>query len=137
MEYTVEAVQQRAMQFVVSVGPHSVLTDYPLQPDEPGVGPRPLEMLLASLASCAGGSMVALLRRAGQQMTGLRVRARGRRRAEHPTVFTEISLEFVVCGSVDPTAVGKAMEQSEATICPVWAMLKPGTPITATYRMEP
>ena len=137
MEYTVEAVQQQAMQFVVSVGPHSVVTDYPLKPDEKGVGPRPLEMLLGSLAACAGGSMVALLRRAGQQMTGLRVIARGQRRAEHPTVFTQISLEFVVCGPVDATAVRTAIEQSEASICPVWAMLKPGTPITATYRIEP
>jgi putative redox protein len=137
MEYTAEAVQQQAMQFVVTVGPHSITTDYPLKPDEQGVGPRPLEMLLGSLASCAGGSMVALLRRAGQQVTGLRVTARGQRRAEHPTVFTQISLEFVVCGPVDPTVVGKAIDQSEASICPVWAMLKSGTAITPSFRLEP
>lgn len=63
MEYTVEAVRQQAMEFVVTAGSHSVTMDYPLKPDEPGAGPRPLEMLLGSLASCAGGSMVALLRR--------------------------------------------------------------------------
>jgi uncharacterized OsmC-like protein len=94
-------------------------------------------MLLGSLASCAGGSMSALLRRAGQQVAGLRVTARGQRRAEHPTVFTEISLEFAVCGPVDPIAVQKAMHDSEAAICPIWAMLKPGTPITASFRIEP
>ena len=137
MEYTVEAVRRQAMQFVVTAGPHSVTTDYPLMPDESGVGLRPLEMLLGSLASCAGGSMVALLRRAGQPMTGLRVTARGQRRAEHPTVFTSMTLEFVVCGPVDPEAVQKAVEQSEAAICPVWAMLKPGTPITSSVRIEP
>jgi putative redox protein len=137
MEYTVEAVQQQGMQFVVTVGPHSVVTDYPLEPDEDGAGPRPLEMLLGSLASCAGGSMTALLRRAGQQVTGIRVTARGQRRAEHPTVFTRISLEVVVSGPVDPTVVGKALDQSEAAICPVWAMLKAGTPIVASFRVEP
>jgi putative redox protein len=137
MEYVVEAVQRQAMQFVVTVGPHSLTTDYPLKPDDPGVGPRPLELLLGSLASCAGGSMVALLRRAGQQVAGLSVIARGQRRSEHPTVFTEISLEFLVRGHVDETAVGQAVEQSEGVICPVWAMLKPGTPITSSFRIEP
>ncbi len=136
MEYTVEAVRQQAMEFVVTAGPHSVTTDYPLKAGEAGVGPRPLEMLLGSLASCAGGSMVALLGRAGQPLAGLRVTARGERRSEHPTVFTRIALEFVVRGPVDEAVVAKAIAQSESTICPVWAMLKPGTPITSSFRIE-
>ncbi len=135
MEYTVEAVRQQAMEFVVTAGPHSVTTDYPLKAGEAGVGPRPLEMLLGSLASCAGGSMVALLGRAGQPLAGLRVTARGERRSEHPTVFTRIALEFVVRGPVDEAVVAKAIAQSESTICPVWAMLKPGTPITSSFRI--
>lgn len=137
MEYTAEAVQQQAMQFVVTAGPHSVTTDYPVKPGEAGAGLRPLEMLLGSLASCAGGSMAAMLRRAGQQSTGIKVTARGDRRAEHPTVFTQIALEFVVSGPVDPAAVQKALELSESEICPVWAMLKPGTSITSSLTIEP
>jgi putative redox protein len=137
MQYTVDAVHQGAMEFVVTAGEHEITTDYPLQPGDGGVGPRPLEMLLGSLASCAGGSMIALLRRAGQQVAGLQVTARGERRSEHPTVFTAISLDFMVRGSVDPDAVAIALEQSETQICPVWAMLKPGTPITSSFRIEP
>ena len=136
MEYTAEAVHQQGLRFVVTNGPHSVTTDYPLKPDDPGVGPRPLEMLLGSLASCAGGALMALLRRAGQPVGGLKVSARGQRRAEHPTVFTEIALEFVVTGPVDSAAVAKALEQSEASICPIWAMLKPATPISSSFRIE-
>jgi putative redox protein len=136
MEYTVEAVHQQGLRFVVTAGPHSLTTDYPLTADDPGFGPRPLEMLLGSLASCAGGALIALLRRAGQPVGGLKVSARGQRRAEHPTVFTEIALEFVVCGRVDSTTVAKAIERSETTICPVWAMLKPTTPITSSFRIE-
>jgi putative redox protein len=136
MQYTVDAVHQRAMEFVITAGHHAVTTDYPLQLNEEGVGPRPLELLLGSLASCAGGSMVALLKRARQSPAGLQVIARGDRRSEHPTVFTQISLEFVVRGSVDPVAVARAVEQSEALVCPVWAMLKAGTPITSSFRIE-
>ena len=137
MEYNAEAVHQEGMRFAVAVGPHSMATDYPLANDDSGAGPRPLELLLASLASCAGGSLIALLRRAGQSAKGLKVTARGQRRSEHPTLFTEIALEFVVCGAVDPTAIAKAIEESEARICPVWAMLKPTTPIKASFRIEP
>jgi putative redox protein len=137
MEHIAEAVHQEGMRFAVTVGPHSITTDYPLAPDDVGAGPRPLELLLGSLASCAGGSLIALLRRAGQSAKGLKVTARGQRRSEHPTLYTEIALEFVVCGSVDPAAVAKAIDESEARICPVWAMLKPTTPIRASFRIEP
>ncbi|MFB3854919.1 MAG: OsmC family protein [Vicinamibacterales bacterium] len=136
MEYVAQAVQQHDMCFEVTAGSHTSTTDYPLEAGDPGAGPRPLELLLGSLASCAGGSLVALLRRAGQSVSGLTVTARGERRAEHPTVFTAMALEFVVRGPVDHAAVAKAIAVSESTICPVWAMLKPGTTITASFRIE-
>jgi putative redox protein len=135
MEYTVEAVHQGGLQFAATAGPHSVTTDYPLKPDDAGAGQRPLELLLASLASCAGGALLVLLRRGGHPGAGLTVRARGQRRSEHPTVFTEIALEFTVCGDLDESVVAEALEQSESRICPVWAMLKPTTPITASFRI--
>jgi len=136
MEYTAEAVHQDGMRFTVTTGAHRIETDYPLRPGDEGCGPRPLELLLASLASCAGGSVVALLKRAGQPIGSLKVTARAKRRAEHPTVFTDIALEFVVCGKADPVAVERAVQQSEAEICPVWAMLKPSTNITSAIRTD-
>lgn len=136
MEYLAQAVQHHDMCFEITAGAHSITTDYPLEAGDAGVGARPLELLLGSLASCAGGSVVALLRRAGQRVSGLTVSARGQRRVEHPTVFTGIALEFVVRGPVDQAAVTKAIAASESVVCPVWAMLKPGTPITTSFRIE-
>ena len=135
-EYIVEAVHQEGMRFLSRVGQHSVTMDYPLKIDDPGAGPRPMEMLLASLASCAGGTVAALLRRAGQSVEALKVTARGARRTEHPTVFTEIALEFIVQGHVDPAVVSQALEQAETRVCPVWAMLRPSTPIRSSFRIE-
>ena len=134
-EYVVRAVHQDGMHFVNAVGERSLSMDYPLVPGATGAGPKPMEMLLASLASCAGGTVAALLRRAGQSFTGLVVNARGVRHSEHPTVFTEISLEFVVEGEVDAAALQTVLEQAETRACPVWTMLKPSTPITATFRI--
>ena len=137
MEYTAEAVQEEGMRFAVTMGRHEVVSDYPADPGASGSGPRPLEMLLGSLAACAGGTLVALLRGRDQPLSRLRVVARGSRRTEHPTVFTEIALEFVLSGPVEPSIVARAIEVAEARVCPVWAMLKPSTPITSSFRIEP
>ena len=136
MEYVAEAAHQQGMQFRVSAHGHEIQTDYPMGADEEGIGQRPLELLLSSLATCAGGALAVLLRKGGQRFTGLTVRATGQRRQEHPTVFTSLALEFVVRGPVDRAAVAAALEQSEARICPVWAMLKPGTPISSSFTIE-
>ena len=134
-EYVVHADHQGGMHFMTSIGQHSVTMDYPSKPGEAGVGPKPMEMLLASLASCAGGTVVALLRRAGQPFQSLTVSARGLRRSEHPTVFTEIALEFVIAGDLNPSVVAAILEQAETRVCPIWAMLKPSTPIKSSLRI--
>ncbi len=137
MEYNAEAVQIEGLRFEMHMGVHAAVSDYPLDPNATGAGPRPLEMLLGSLTACAGGTLVALLRRGQHPLQGLTVRARGQRRSEHPTVFTEIALEFVVSGPIDPAVVAQAIEQAETRVCPVWAMLRPTTPITATFTVVP
>jgi putative redox protein len=134
-ETVVRAVQNKDLEFSVSIGPHSVIMDYPLTPGDAGAGAKPMDMLLAALAACAGGSVAALLRRTESHLSGLTVIVRGLRRAEHPTVFTQIAIEFEVHGSVDETTVAKALKQAETHICPIWAMLKPAVPITSSFRI--
>jgi putative redox protein len=114
-------------------GRHSVAIDYP-PPLGGGDGFTGLEMLLLSLAGCSGSTVVSLLRRMHQPVQGLTVRATGQRRGKHPTVLTDIELEFSVSGSgVDPAAVARAIQMSEEQFCPVWAMLKGSTAITSRY----
>lgn len=135
-ELSVHAVQQGPMAFAISDGEHEITVDYPLPTSEGELkGMTPLRLLLASLAGCSGSSVAALLRRDGQPVTGVEVAARGQRRDEHPTVITSIELEFVVKGAVDPARVEHALKLSETHICPVWAMLRTGTPITSSYRI--
>ncbi len=135
VECIARAVHRGGMRFSGVVGNHAFEMDYPLDPGVSGEGPKPMEMLLASLASCAGGSVVALLRRGGHQFQGLTVTARGQRRSEHPTIFTEIVLEFAFRGSLDAGAVDRAIAQAETRVCPVWTMLKSSTPITTSVQI--
>ncbi len=135
VECIVRAVHRGGMHFTAVVGNHAVEMDYPLDPGAAGEGPKPMEMLLGSLAACAGGSVVALLRRGGHQVEGLTVTARGQRRSEHPTVFTDIALEFAFRGTVNRAAVDRAIGQAETRLCPVWTMLKPSTPVRTTVHV--
>jgi len=131
-ELVVHAVHEGGMRFTAEAGGHAVTLDYPLSPGEVGAGATPLQLLLASLAACSGSTLALVLARMQQPLQGLEVHARGLRRDEHPTVFTEIALEFVLHGTeLDPDAVTRALSAAENHLCPVWAMLKAGTPITA------
>jgi putative redox protein len=134
---SVHAVHQGAMRVQATNGTHEVLMDYPLQADEKCAGLTPLQMLLASLAACSVNSlMVVLKRRMNQPVTGIEVDVRASRAEQHPTVLTEIALDFAVKGTgVTADAVAAALKISEDQLCPVWNMLKGSTPITATFQI--
>jgi putative redox protein len=134
---SVHAVHQGAMRVQATNGTHEVVMDYPLQAGEKCAGFTPLQMLLASLAACSLNSlMVVLKRRMNQPITGVEVDVRATRAELHPTVLTEIALDFEVKGTgIVAEAVATALRISEDQLCPVWNMLKGGTPITATFRI--
>ena len=135
-ELQVHAVHEGGMRFTASAGGHAVTLDYPFRLDEVGAGPTPLQMLLMSLAACSGSTVALVLERMKQPFAGLEVDARATRSDEHPTVLTEIALIFTIRGvEVQPETVQKALDIAETQLCPVWAMLKAGTPIAASYRL--
>ncbi len=132
-EMVVKAVHQGGMRMVAGTGEYQVETDYPLAAGEDCAGLRPLEVLLCSLTSCTGSVVALLLQRMRQPVAGLEVNARATRADEHPQVLTHIALEFVVRGAeVEPHAVERALKQAE-DLCPVWAMVKPGTEVTSSF----
>ena len=135
-ELTIHAIHQGAMRVQAEARGHVMQMDYPRTPGEETVGSTPLELILASLAGCAANTMALLLRKDQQPVEGIEVRARGLRREEHPTVITEIHLEFLLQGKgLERAAVQRALDLAESRICPVWAMLKPTTPITSNFRI--
>lgn len=135
-ELTVHAVHQGDMRIVATARNHAIQMDYPRSAQDETIGATPLELILASLAGCAGNTMALLLRKDQQPFEDLEVIAHGQRREEHPTVITEIHLEFLLKGKgLDSASVRKALDLAEARICPVWAMLKGSTPITSTIRI--
>jgi putative redox protein len=115
-----------------------VALDFAREEDAPIHGFTPMELFLASLAGCSGQVTVGLLKRMGQEVRDLTVRARGSKKEIHPAVFTSIELEFEFRGGkLDPASVEQALALSEERFCPVWAMVKAASPVKATYRLLP
>jgi len=136
-ELSVRAVHKDGMEVLASDGQFDMLMDYPLDSGDTGAGPTPLTMLLASLAACSLNSVLVVLKRTHQPLAGLEVEARAIRSNKHPTVLTGISLEFTVTGKgVDSDKVARALQMSEERLCPVWNMLKAGTPIKASFHLQ-
>jgi len=135
-ELSVRASYRGEMHVTGFAREHAIEMDYPIRP-EGMAGATPLELLLVSLAGCAGNAVALLLKRSSQPVASLEVNASGHRRDEHPTVITDIALEFVVRGSgIDEAVVKRVVSRAEEHICPVWAMLRPGTPIRSSVRIE-
>jgi len=133
LEVSVALTNQKVQFTGVAQSNPAITIDY-ITPLGDGQGYMPLELLLISLAACSGSTVATLLRRIGKTVDGLQVKAKGARRQVHPTSFERILLEFRL-SSVDATEADlqKAIQLSEETVCPVWAMLKNNVEIGWEY----
>lgn len=88
-------------------------------------GISPMELMLTSLGGCTGMDVISILRKKKQDITGFEIQVEGVRADEHPKVYTEIWVKFVVEGNdVDPKAVERAIELSRDKYCGAAATLR-------------
>ncbi|MBN1679315.1 MAG: OsmC family protein [Anaerolineae bacterium] len=111
---------------------HSVVVSTP--DDENGVGMKPSELLLISLASCTAYDVVNILQKKRKLLSSVRVDVEGQQQETAPWPFTHIHLHYVVVGS-DITArdVDKAIHLSHEKYCSVSATLRASVEITHDY----
>lgn len=101
-----------------------------------GDGYNGLELLLMSLAGCSGSTVVYLLKKMGKNISGLKVNAKGLRRDQPPIKFEKIFLEFILASENTRDAdIHKAIQLAEASVCPVWQMVKNNVEITTEYKI--
>lgn len=94
-------------------------------------GSSPMELVLIALGGCTAFDVISILKKKQQDVTAFEIRVHGDRATEHPMVYTDITLEYVVTGhNVDPVAVDRAIELSEGKYCSVSAMLGKAANIT-------
>ena len=102
-----------------------------------GEGLVPMEMILMGLGGCTAMDVISILAKKRQEVTSFEIELHGDRATEHPKVFTNITIEYVVTGkNIDPEAVQRAVELSENKYCPGMAMLRKAADIKTRYRIE-
>jgi putative redox protein len=95
-----------------------------------------LELLLLSLSSCLGSSVLTFLRRMGKTITLFEIRSKGIRKQEHPTGFSLIIMEMdIKADNLSEAEVDKVVQLSEATYCPVWSMIKGNVTVEVKYNI--
>jgi len=87
-------------------------------------GARPMEFIAMGLAGCTGMDVISILSKKKQTVTDFHVNVHLDRANEHPKVFTEAVIEYLVYGSdLDEASVIRAISLSAEKYCPAQAML--------------
>lgn len=96
-------------------------------------GPNPKEVLLTSLAACAGMDVIGLLKRSHQFIDFFKVEAKVPSSTHrHPVIFDSIELIFHLEGAVEIDSAIRAVELSQTKYCGMSAMLCETVPIEWT-----
>ena len=130
---------QEDMRFAIDTGSgHTVTVNMldDMAPGVTGVGSSPMELLLVALAGCMGISVLSILRKRKQDITGYELRVDGIRASQHPKVFTIITVEHIFTGRMlEVKCIERAIALSEERYSGVEAMLGKTATITHSYEI--
>ena len=114
---------------------HTITMDGPPESGGENLGVRPMEMLLLGVAGCTMIDVVTTLKKMRQDLSHLETKINAERATDHPKVFTDIHIQFVVKGKdLDQKKVDKAITLSAEKYCSASIML--GETATITHDFE-
>ena len=97
---------------------------------------RPMQLLLTGLAGCTAMDIISILKKKRLEVDKFRVEVRGKRAEEHPRIFTEIEVKYLLWGTrLDARSVEQAIQLSEEKYCSAQAMLAAVATITSSYQI--
>ena len=103
---------------------HSITMDGPPEIGGDNLGVRPMEMLLLGVAGCTMIDVVTTLKKMRQELTHCETKVNAERADDHPKVFTDIHIQFLVKGNdLDSKKVKKAITLSAEKYCSASIML--------------
>ncbi|MDB4026623.1 OsmC family protein [Candidatus Thioglobus sp.] len=115
---------------------HSITMDGPIEIGGENLGVRPMEMLLLGVAGCTMIDVVTTLQKMRQDLSHCETRISAERANEHPKVFTDIHIQFIVKGKdLDSKKVDKAITLSAEKYCSASIMLGKTAKITHDFEV--
>lgn len=116
---------------------HWVMVDGPEGLHGSNAASRPKELLLFALGGCTASDVVSILTKKRVPFDNFEIYLEANLGEEHPQVFTDIYIEYVVYGDeINPADVEHAIELSVTKYCSILAMLRGNVNITHSYRVE-
>jgi len=136
-ELTAHAILQNGMCFDAETGScHHIILDAADSNGGEDKGPRPMELFLVALASCAGMDIISILRKKRQQISGYEVRVHGDRMEEHPRMFVNITVEHLFTGhDLHPAAIERAIALTEERYCAASVIMSKSAKVLHTFRI--
>ena len=99
--------------------------------------PRPMEVLLMSMAGCSSMDVLDILRKQRQVVEDFRIEVDAEREKDKtPALFTDIHLHFILKGDLNEKKVGRAVRMSMETYCSVAKIVEKTAKITWEYSIE-
>ena len=115
---------------------HSITMDGPTEIGGENLGVRPMEMLLLGVAGCTMIDVVTTLKKMRQDLSHCETKISAERANEHPKVFTDIHIHFIVKGkNLDSKKVDKAIVLSAEKYCSASIMLGKTAHITHDFEV--
>ena len=115
---------------------HSITMDGPPEIGGENLGVRPMEMLLLGVAGCTMIDVVTTLKKMRQELTHCETKVNAERADDHPKVFTDIHIQFLVKGNdLDSKKVEKAITLSAEKYCSASIMLGKTASITHDFEI--
>lgn len=111
---------------------HSVV----LSSSADGVGMKPSELLLVSLAGCTAYDVVEILAKKRQKLESLTIEVQGEQEPDPPWAFRRIHVVYRLRGDLSDKAVQQAIELSGSKYCAVAATLRPAAELTWEYEIS-
>jgi putative redox protein len=115
---------------------HHVLLDAGEDHGGQDLGPRPMHMMLVSLAGCTAMDVISFLRKMRQPVEGYRVEVSGVRAEEDPKVYTHITIKHIAIGDVEEGRLARAVELSATKYCSAQAMLRQAAEIEVSFEVR-
>jgi putative redox protein len=111
---------------------HSVV----LSSSDEGVGVKPSDMLLISLASCCAVDVVEILAKKRMPINSMEIAITGEQDADPPWTFRKIHLKCRLSGAgLTEKAVDQAVQLAEEKYCSVAATLRATVEITTEFQI--
>ena len=102
-----------------------------------GAATSPMELMLMSVASCSAMDVISILKKRRVENLQLEIEVEGERRDEHPRIYTNIHLTYIVTGKdIKEKDVARAIQLSEDKYCSAIAMVKDRAKITSEYILK-